>query len=182
MLFESKVRYFYWEFDCFSIPKGSRIYFHSIIFSHDSFCTRWSFYSWSLGRLWVVTFITRVSVKTRMAAKLLVAVVFLWLSCCVLVTFSENIDKGLFSIKWYLRRVEFNINFQKNWRSSFPAWQITWPWRLVRVTLFCCWFLLLIQLNNIGLSSNLLFLVNCWIGLLCLCPKVGGLEFLFGTN
>ena len=39
-----------------------------------------------------------------MAAKLLVAVVFLWLSCCVLVTFSENIDKGLF---------EFNINFQK---------------------------------------------------------------------
>ena len=61
----------------------------------------------------MVTFITRVSVKTRMAAKLLVAVVFLWLSCCVLVTFSENIDKGLFSIKWYLRRVEFNINFQK---------------------------------------------------------------------
>ena len=52
----------------------------------------------------MVTFIIRTSVKTRMAAKLLVAVVFLWLSCCVLVTFSENIDKGLF---------EFNINFQK---------------------------------------------------------------------
>ncbi|XP_027054319.1 uncharacterized protein LOC113681427, partial [Pocillopora damicornis] len=46
------------------------------------------------GNKTIVTFITRASVKTRMAAKLLVAVVFLWLSCCVLVTFSENIDKG----------------------------------------------------------------------------------------
>ena len=61
----------------------------------------------------MVTFITRASVKTRMAAKLPVAVVFLWLSCCVLVTFSENIDKGLFSIKWYLIRVEFTSIFKK---------------------------------------------------------------------
>lgn len=56
-------------------------------------------------------FIIRVSVKMRMVVKLLVVVVFFWFFCCVLVIFSENIDKGLFLIKWYLRRVEFNINF-----------------------------------------------------------------------